>query len=48
MSKRHEIREVYNEDINKKSKMIKKKGFPIDDVGEEIDEDLEVPEREKK
>ena len=48
MSKLSEIREVYNEDINKKSKMIKKKGYPIDDVGEEIDEALKVPEKEKK
>jgi hypothetical protein len=46
VSTHREIEEVYNEDINKKSKMIKKKGYPIDDVGEEIDE--EMPKKEKK
>lgn len=38
MSKLHEIREVYNEDISKKLRVIKKMGCPIDDVGEEIRE----------
>jgi len=38
MSKLHEIREVFNEDINKKSRIIKKRGSPIDDAGEEIRE----------